>query len=116
VNIRRQFTAPPRLEATEEKSGDPYFNECVQLLMRHRTYPSLARPLGLRGTAHFEILIDRRGVLVAVHLFESSGSDLLDRTAEQMIRDTAPFPPPPPSYLRGSNTLAMTAQIPMAPD
>ena len=76
-------------------SGDPYFNALRAEIEKHRFYPELARPLGLVGTARFDMKIDRTGRIVALRLQESSGTELIDRAAEKMIRDTARFPPPP---------------------
>lgn len=76
-------------------TGDPYFNSLVAELEKHRFYPEIARPLGLVGTPRFDMKIDRTGKLVGLQLQESSGTELIDRAAEKMIRDTARFPPPP---------------------
>jgi protein TonB len=76
-------------------SGDPYFNALRAEIEKHRFYPELARPLGLVGIARFDMKIDRTGKIVALQLQESSGTELIDRAAEKMIRDTARLPPPP---------------------
>jgi len=91
--------APARMKnaipGDQVTSGDPYFNSLVAELEKHRFYPELARPLGLVGTPRFDMKIDRTGRIVGLQLQESSGTELIDRAAEKMIRDTARFPPPP---------------------
>lgn len=104
---------PNREEASKEMSGDPYLNLLLKAMEKHKTYPALARPLGLTGTAYFIISIDRGGNLVAMKLRKSSGSELLDRAGEEMIRKTAPFPPPPSDF---PVDRIITVDIPFAPN
>ncbi|MBV8653538.1 MAG: TonB family protein, partial [Alphaproteobacteria bacterium] len=101
-----------REEAPKETSGDPYLNLLQREMAKHKVYPALARPLGLTGTAHFLVYIDRAGRLVGLHLTQSSGSELLDKAGEQMIRETAPFPAPPSDY---ENNLILTLDVPFSP-
>lgn len=91
-------TSPHHFAPGEKRSGDPYLNAIDAEIKRHRYYPELARPLGLTGVARFAVVIDRQGRLVALELFQSSGSDLLDRAGEKALRDTLPFPPVPADY------------------
>jgi TonB family protein len=48
--------------------------------------------------ASFEIVIDRSGKLVELALANSSGALVLDQAGENMIREAAPFPPPPVDF------------------
>src|SRR5205085_9069411 len=92
-------------------TGDPYLNAITRELDKHRTYPDLARPLGLSGFTHFVVLIDRTGNLLAMRLVQSSGSELLDRAAAKVIRDTLPFPPAPPDYPGDPITITMAIYV-----
>jgi protein TonB len=103
---------PNREEAPQEMSGDRYLNLLMREMDKHRVYPTLARPLGLSGIAHFTIAMDRGGRLLRVTLEKSSGSALLDQAGERMIRETAPFPAPPSDYPDG---LVLTVQVPFSP-
>ncbi len=85
----------PGERATE---GDPYLNQLFALIQSHRTYPpnaigSLGLPL--EGTAVYLVQIRADGALMNFELERSSGAAVLDQTALQMIKQAAPFPPPP---------------------
>jgi protein TonB len=92
----RHPPGPARLLAPEQKNGDPYINGLLAQMQPHHVYPSLARYVGLRGVVRLDMFLDRGGRLLGIELRQSSGSDLLDRAAAQMIRDSAPYPAPPP--------------------
>jgi periplasmic protein TonB len=81
-----------------DRRADPYLNHLGDLIERHRIVPKAASSLGrpLDGTAVYRVIIDLRGNLISVTLERSSGSSVLDDTGERMLRETAPFPPPPP--------------------
>ena len=76
--------------------GDRYLNPLRDAIERHRIYPAAARPLGLQGTAVYQIVIDRAGRIHRLNVLRSSGMEVLDRAGETMIRAAEPFPPPPP--------------------
>jgi TonB family protein len=81
--------------------SDPYLNQIAQLIERHRIVPKAASKTGqpLEGIVVYSIIIDPRGNLRSLTLTRSSGSPVLDDAGERMLRETAPFPPPPPSYV-----------------
>jgi protein TonB len=95
----------PGDRATE---GDPYLNALFGMIESHRYYPpnavgSLGLPL--EGTAVYLIEIRADGALAQVALERSSGADVLDQTALKMIRQAAPFPPPPQSSFPGPSVV-----------
>lgn len=53
-------------------------------------------------------MIGSQGDLVAVRLANSSGSDELDRAAEQIVRQTAPLPPFPAELEKQTSRLKLT--------
>jgi TonB family protein len=55
----------------------------------------MSYPGQLSGETVVRTPIGSKGDLVALRLVNSSGSDELDRAAEQVVRQTAPFPPFP---------------------
>lgn len=76
-------------------NGDPYFNALAAKMQRHYFYPDIARPLGLKGLAVYVVRIDRSGRLLSLDILRSAGAQMLDEAGAKIIRDTAPFPPPP---------------------
>ena len=95
-----------RAPGDRAREGDPYLNALFATIQSHRFYPrnaigSLGLPL--EGTAVYLIKIRSDGALIGVALEHSSGADVLDQAALKMIRDAAPFPPPPQSEFPGSS-------------
>jgi protein TonB len=95
----------PGDRATE---GDPYLNALFGLIQSHRFYPpnaigSLGLPL--EGTAVYLIKIRADGALTDFALERSSGAAILDQTALTMIKQAAPFPPPPQGEFPGPSVI-----------
>jgi TonB family protein len=80
--------------------GDPYLNRLRDLIERHWIVPKAASKFGLplEGVAVYSVIIDPRGNLRSVTLRRSSGAAVLDEAGERMLREAAPFPPPPPDF------------------
>src|SRR5580658_605368 len=92
---------PIEIEPGErDLSGDPYLTHLRDLIARHWIVPKAASKLGLKleGVAVYSIIIDPRGNLTSVTLKKSSGAPALDAAGERMLREAAPFPPPPPDF------------------
>ncbi len=64
-------------------------------LNKHKKYPHEARTRGHEGVATVSFSLDRSGKVIAVHLDKSSGSDLLDQEAIDVLSRASPFPRPP---------------------
>lgn len=67
--------------------------EIRRRIERALVYPPLARARGLTGETEVEFTIGADGHPVGLRTVRSAGSELLDRAAEQAVRDAAPFPP-----------------------
>ncbi|MDB5411234.1 MAG: energy transducer TonB [Rhodospirillales bacterium] len=94
-------------------NGDPYLNSLAAKMERHYHYPELARPLGLRGIVAYAVRIDRAGRLVSLAMIRSAGATMLDEAGEQIIRETAPFPPPPADI--PGETVTIFIDLPIVP-
>jgi protein TonB len=64
-------------------------------LNKHKKYPHEARKSGDEGVAAVSFTLDRSGKVISSHLDKSSGSDLLDKEAIEVLSRASPFPPPP---------------------
>jgi TonB family protein len=111
---KRETTPKPsrgavnRAPGERETEGDPYLNALFAMIQAHRFYPpnaigSLGLPL--EGTAVYLIKIRADGALMDIALQRSSGAPILDQTALKMIRQAAPFPPPPQSEFPGPSVI-----------
>ena len=64
----------------------------ISKIMREIDYPPLARRMGMQGTVSFQIDTDADGKVSQMVILQSSGYDLLDRTAAERLRSwTFPF-------------------------
>lgn len=63
----------------------------ISKIMRQISYPPLARRMGMQGTVRFEIQTDAEGKVKHLVMLQSSGYDLLDRTAARSL-ETWTFP------------------------
>ena len=90
-----------RFVAKENSSPEHIWTkEIVAALERNKAYPDAAKSRGERGVAQVFFSLDRQGNLVSSRILRSSGSELLDQEALDVIRRSEPFPPPP-SELQG---------------
>ena len=64
-------------------------------LNKHKKYPHDARKNGHEGVANVSFTIDRSGKVISSSLDKSSGSDLLDKEAIEVLNRASPFPTPP---------------------
>jgi TonB family protein len=76
--------------------GDSYKGLVFGRVARAKRYPDSARARGESGQAIVAFTVDDSGALTSVSLAQSSGFADLDAEALAMVRQVAPFPPPPP--------------------
>ncbi len=60
-----------------------------------KRYPIIARNMGIEGRTRLKLVINKDGSLEKVDVLETSGYEILDKTALQSIYESAPFPPIP---------------------
>jgi protein TonB len=70
-------------------------------------YPEEARGR-IYGALRMTVVIGADGRLVHAVIDESSGSDVLDRAARNIVKLSAPFPPFPPEVARDTDVLEIT--------
>lgn len=64
------------------------------LLAQQQQYPRLAVARGWEGEVRLRLQVARKGTIIAVHIVHSSGFDVLDQHAVQLVHNTT-LPPPP---------------------
>ena len=88
--------APPKNEHVGQftQAGSNAYNALVfGQLQRFKRYPSSAR--GAQGTAVVSFVLNREGAVIESAVTKSSGNDVLDREALEILRRASPFPPFP---------------------
>lgn len=99
----------PSADRRSESSGasgsgseatDDYIVRLRGWLSRYRQYPRGAQRDGLAGTVRLYVVIDDKGHIISHRIQRSSGSPVLDRAAEQMLRRAEPLPRMPAAMQR----------------
>lgn len=83
-----------------------YRGAVIAHLSRHKQFPAEARNRGDTGVASVTFSISGSGAVTTVRLARSSGSSILDREVQAMVRRASPFPPPP-----SGQSMSFTAPI-----
>jgi protein TonB len=88
--------APQKTEHVGQftQAGSDAYNALVfGHLQRFKRYPSAAR--GAQGTVVVRFVLNRAGAVIESAVTKSSGNDVLDREALEILRRASPFPPFP---------------------
>lgn len=108
-----QGSASTLISATDaEAVRQRYEQQISGWIQQHKFYPAAAN--GKRGKVIIRVRIDRSGYLRYYGLEQSSGNDLLDAAAIDMIRRANPLPAAPANYPAG-NLLEFRIPIELAP-
>ena len=85
---------PPRAVAPDPAAMARYIRLLGDLLAQQQQYPRLAAARGWEGEVRLRLQLARKGTVIAVHIVHSSGFDVLDQHAVQLVHGTL-LPPPP---------------------
>ena len=91
------------LEARRTQLLSLYNGQIYRTLMQHALRPKKLE----RGRVIVELTLAPSGALLEHRVLQSSGSDLLDRTALASLERAAPFPPAPVELSKGPYTLSI---------
>ncbi len=75
--------------------GGDYEHDVRVQIVRHVTYPRLAKMRQQEGTVGYSVTLDPKGGVSDVVVETSSGNPTLDTAAVDAIKEAAPFPTPP---------------------
>lgn len=111
-NIAKQFVRANNAEAASKSKGKKNSAKEAELMSRYeqlislwiekfKQYPMEARSAGLQGETVVRIRIDRKGNIRYYILERSTGHQLLDRAAIDMVRRANPVPAVPNDYPKG---------------
>lgn len=90
---------PPKVQAPSQQDLDAARSGYSALLARefakHRLYPRIAQMRGWQGTVRVQLELDAQGNVTQSAIKESSGFEVLDKQALEMVRKATPLPLPP---------------------
>ncbi|GAB2180473.1 hypothetical protein DLREEDagrD3_06960 [Denitratisoma sp. agr-D3] len=112
ANIVATGNAAPQAPSTQGNNALAQYGQSLSdWLARQQHYPRLAEMRGWEGEVRLHLRIARKGALVDVQISRSSGYDVLDRSALQLVQG-ATLPPPPANLTLGSEeTLDITVPV-----
>jgi len=107
----KQETPPAPVHSQEdiEDARGKYGNSLWGAISKHKKYPKIAAMRNWQGEAIVELELDGSGKLKSRKIIQSSGYDVLDKQALEMVEKALPFPAPPDA-LRGTN---FTIKVPV---
>jgi periplasmic protein TonB len=82
-------------ESAKTKYLKDHFAYIRDKILRNISYPDLARRMGWQGKVLLSFIITADGYVREVRIIQGSGFNVLDKTAIETVKDTAPFPKPP---------------------
>lgn len=106
----RQFVRPGELSSPASGNSAPltaaarkqikkrYERTISMHLLTYKFIPQLAKQLGQHGEPIVRLRLDRRGRVAYYAIDRSSGYQVIDQAALEMVRRAQPFPPPPANY------------------
>ena len=88
--------APVRVDEPPDPALlERYGRSLSSALARQQQYPRIAAMRGWEGEVQLSVTIARKGNIVATQVVHSSGFDVLDQNAVQLVTSAAPLPRPP---------------------
>lgn len=90
-------SAPATDEAPDPAQLERYGRSLSSALARQQNYPRLAALRGWEGEVQLRVTIARKGNVIATQVVRSSGFEILDQNAVQLIAAAGPLPRPPES-------------------
>ncbi len=88
-----------------------YINELMRWLSQHRRYPIAAKKEKQQGKVYLQFLMTRDGNVKQHTIYKSSGHELLDRSALEMIVRATPLPAVPDDFYPGRSELQLVIPI-----
>jgi protein TonB len=92
--------APAVAHPAVDEAPDPallerYGRSLSSLFARQQQYPRLAALRGWEGEVQLRVTIARKGNIIATQIVRSSGFEVLDQNAIQLVSSSGPLPRPP---------------------
>jgi protein TonB len=106
----KQEPPPVTNQADYDDARSKYGNSLWGAISKHKKYPKIAAMRNWQGEAIVELELDGNGKLKSKKIIQSSGHEVLDKQALDMVEKALPFPAPP-AVLRG-NSFTITVPVP----
>ena len=98
--------APPMPSQAEiDNATGRYGNALWNAISKHKKYPKIAQMRGWQGETVVELELDGTGKLKSKKITQSSGYEVLDKQALEMVEKAIPFPTPPEALRNSTFTI-----------
>lgn len=98
---------PPPPVAPSQADIDGYSSSLWGAISKHKKYPKIAAMRGWEGEVIVELQLDGNGKLKSKKITQSSGHEVLDKQALEMVEKALPFPIPPDALRNSSFTITV---------
>ena len=95
------------LGSAEAGSRGNYKKVIARSLAEHKSYPDRARRARAEGTVTVRFTFDKQGTILSTEIVKSSGHEILDRAATQMLQRANPLPSIPDTVEGARMTLTV---------
>ncbi len=85
--------------AVSHKVSDDFHRKLEAAIRNNLRYPPIARRQGREGSPTVRVRMQRDGTLISVRLVDSSGTDSLDREAQEVFYRIGKLPPMPADFM-----------------
>ena len=92
VGVKPEILRPIRGRIAKESPVSEYVRKVSQQIRRNFVYPWAAKEANLEGSLRLRLRIYYTGQLLGVEIRESSGYDVLDENAVNIVKKVAPYP------------------------
>lgn len=72
-----------------------YINYIFITLKKNIYYPNIALKRGIEGTVYIDFMVTESGEIKDITISKSSGFNILDKTAVEIVKKSSPLKPPP---------------------
>ena len=101
---------PPVSQSDIDDARSRYGNSLWGAISKHKKYPKIAAMRNWQGEVIVELELDGNGKLKSKKITQSSGHEVLDKQALEMVEKALPLPTPPET-LRGTS-FTITVPVP----
>jgi len=78
-----------------EAARNGYGSLLAREFAKHKQYPRIAQVRSWQGTTRVQLELDASGNIISISVSESSGHEILDQQALEMVKKVSPLPLPP---------------------
>jgi protein TonB len=105
---RAMAPAPPPISGADRKE---FAARLFGHLNRYKRYPAAARMRHQEGIVSLRFTMDRSGHVLSYEIAKTSGSDALDREAQELLRRAQPLPAIPIAFARDTLDLVVPVEF-----